>query len=79
MFNSPDNVYSDDLTTPKRTKWRAHWAICGAAFVFLHVVEYVLYFSYFFFHQKQQLFVFSFLMDREIYHTLCIVYYNNYV
>lgn len=20
MYNSPDNVYSDDLTTPKRTK-----------------------------------------------------------
>lgn len=25
-----------------------------------------------FFHQKQQLFVFSFLMDREIYHTLYV-------
>lgn len=32
MHNSPDNVYSDDLTTPKHTKRRAHWAICNALY-----------------------------------------------
>lgn len=33
---------------------------------------YIHIFFIFFFHQKQQLFVFSFLMDREIYHTLYV-------
>jgi len=54
MYNSPDNVYSDDLTTPKRTKWRAHWAICGAACNRVHFIH-----IFRFFHQKQQLCLYS--------------------
>lgn len=55
-------------------------------YVVLHVVEYILSIQVFFFLPSETTVVFVyvcvcifFLTDREIYHTLCIVYYNNYV
>lgn len=46
---------------------------------FLHVVEYILSIFFVFFPPETTAVFVFFLMDREIYHTLCIVYYNNYV
>lgn len=47
MYNSPDNVYSDDLTTPKRTKMTCSLGNMRGYFVlfFLFLVQY-----YFFHH-----------------------------